>query len=306
MTTYIAKRLLSIIPTMLGVAILVFFMLHMTPGDPARAIAGLEADAAQLEAIRESLGLHNPLHIQFRDFILGALRGDMGRSFRTRVVVTEEIFGRMPATIRLALAGMVLAVTFGVAAGVLAAKYHKHIFDNIVMVIAMFGVSMPGFWFGLMLIFFFAVNLGWLPTSGAGTWRHLILPSMALGIRAAAVLARLARSSMLEVMKKDFVRTARGKGLSESVVLYHHVLRNSLIPVVTIVGLQFGRLLAGTVIIEQVFSWPGLGSLLIRSLMARDLPMVQGIVLYMALAFVLVNLAVDLFYSVLDPRIRYS
>lgn len=306
MTTYIIKRLLSIVPTMLGVALLVFMMIHIMPGDPARIIGGMEADAAQLESIRESLGLHDPLHIQFYDFVSGAIRGDFGRSFSTRVPVTEEIFERMPKTFLLAVSGVVLAVTIGLTAGVIAAKHHQQPLDNLVMVGAMFGVSMPSFWFGLMLIVIFAVTLGWFPTSGSGTWRHLVLPCMALGIRAAAILARLTRSSMLEVMQSDFVRTARGKGLSESVITYKHVLRNSLIPVVTIVGLQIGRLLAGTVIIEQVFSWPGLGRLLIRSLMARDFPMIQGIILYIALAFVLVNLAVDLFYSVLDPRIQYS
>ncbi len=306
MSTYIAKRLLTIIPTMLGVALLVFLMVHMTPGDPARAIGGLEADAEQLEAIRQRLGLHQPLHVQFADFLRGALRGDLGRSFSTGVPVTEEIFNRLPATMRLALGGITLAVIIGISAGVMAARHNQTPIDNLVMVGAMVGVSMPGFWFGLMLMFLFAVTLGWLPTSGADSLRHLILPSMALGIRAAAILARLTRSSMLEVMQKDYVRTARGKGLSESVVMHRHVLRNSLISVVTIVGLQFGSLLAGTVIIEQVFAWPGLGRLLIRSLMARDFPMVQGVILYIALAFVLVNLLVDLAYSLLDPRIQYS
>ncbi len=306
MTTYIMKRVLSIIPTMLGVAVLVFLMVHMIPGDPARAIGGLEADAAQLEAIRQDLGLHEPLHIQFFDFVTGALRGDFGRSFSTGVPVTQEIFSRMPHTFKLALAGISLSVVIGLTAGVVAAQHHQRPLDNIVMVAAMFGVSMPSFWFGLMLIVIFAVTLGWFPTSGSGSPSHLVLPAMALGIRAAAILARLTRSSMLDVMKSDFVRTARGKGLSESVITLKHVLRNSLIPVVTIVGLQFGALLAGTVIIEQVFAWPGIGRLLIRSLMARDFPMVQGTILYIALAFVLVNLVVDLFYSVLDPRIQYN
>ncbi len=306
MTTYIMKRLLSIIPTMLGVAVLVFLMIHMIPGDPARAIGGMEADAEALEAIRRDLGLHEPLHLQFADFLGGAVRGDFGRSFSTGAPVTGEIFSRMPYTLQLALAGITLSVSIGLISGVIAATHHQRPLDNIVMVAAMFGVSMPSFWFGLMLIVIFAVSLGWFPTSGSGSLAHLVLPAMALGIRAAAILARLTRSSMLDVMKADYVRTARGKGLGESVIILKHVLRNSLIPVVTVVGLQFGALLAGTVIIEQVFAWPGIGRLLIRSLMARDFPMVQGTILYIALAFVLVNLVVDLFYSVLDPRIQYN
>lgn len=306
MTTYIAKRLVSTIPVMLGVSILVFMMLHMTPGDPARLMAGLEADAEQIAAIRETLGLNDPIWVQYGRFLSGALRGDLGRSFKTHRPVTQEVISRFPATLRLALAGMVLAIVIGIVAGVLAANFHDTILDNVVMVGAMLGVSMPGFWFGLMLIILFAVHLRWFPVAGDATLKHLVLPGMALGIRAAAILARMTRSSMLEVMRKDFVRTAHAKGLNTSVVLYKHVLKNSLIPVVTVVGLQFGGLLAGTVIIEQVFAWPGLGTLAITSLMARDFPMVQGIILYIALAYVLINLLVDLTYSVLDPRIRYG
>lgn len=306
LSTYVIQRIFSTLPVLLGVSVLVFSILHVTPGDPARILAGIEADAEQIARVRERLGLNDPIHVQYWRFLSGALRGDLGRSFRTREPVTREIASRFYPTLQLALAGMALAAIIGLMAGMVAGRFHGTAIDNVVMVAAMIGVSIPGFWFGLVLIFVFAVQLGWFPVAGAATLKHLVLPSITLGVSAAAILARMTRSSMLEVMRKDYVRTARAKGQSERVVLYRHVLRNALIPVVTIMGLQFGGLLAGTIIIEQVFAWPGLGTLAINALQARDFPMVQGIVLYMALAYVLVNLAVDLMYTTLDPRIQYN
>jgi peptide/nickel transport system permease protein len=261
------------------------------------------------QMLRRSHGRHSaydPVYVQYWRFASGALRGDLGRSFRTNQPVTTEIRNRFVPTLILASAGMILAATIGLLAGVLAGRFHGSIIDNLVMVAAMIGVSMPGFWLGLMLIFLFAVQFGWFPVAGAATAEHVVLPSIALGVGASAILARMTRSSMLEVLRKDYVQTARAKGLSERVVIYKHVLKNSLIPVVTIMGLQFGGLLAGTVIIEQVFAWPGLGTLAITALQARDFPMVQGIVLYIATAYVLVNLTVDLLYCSLDPRIKYG
>ncbi len=306
MTTYVLRRLLSAVPVLIGVSILVFAMLHLAPGDPARLIAGEEAEAEVLEQWRERLGLNDPLPTQYWRFVSGAIRGDLGQSLRTNRAVVEEIGDRIGNTLRLAAVGMTLAILLGLGSGTVAAVFHRRAMDNVVMVGAMLGVSIPGFWFGLLLIFVFAVTLGWFPSSGASGLRHLVLPGIALGVRAAAILARMTRSSMLEVIRRDFVRTARAKGLNERTVIYRHVLKNSLIPVITIIGLQFGALLAGTIIIEQVFTWPGLGTLLLHSLNARDYPLVQGIVLYIAVGYIAVNLAVDLLYGYLDPRIRYD
>ena len=306
MVNYIKRRLLSIIPVLFGVSVSVFLVLHLAPGDPARLIVGDEADAEVIERVREQMGLNDPLHVQYGRFASGILSGDLGTSFRTNQPVTQEIVQRIAPTLRLAAVGMVVAVLIGLLAGTVAAVFRGTLVDNSVMVAAMIGVSTPGFWFGIMLIFLFAVTLGWFPSSGASTPKHLVLPAVALGVRAAAILARMTRSSMLEVIRRDFVRTARAKGLNERVVIYRHVLRNSLIPVVTIIGLQFGDLLAGTIIIEQVFAWPGLGTLLVSSLFSRDYPLVQGIVLYIAVGYLVINLLVDLIYGYLDPRISYS
>lgn len=305
MTTYVAKRLLGSIPVLIGVSILVFSMMHFLPGDPVRIMLGLEGDAETVLRLRKELGLDDPLAVQYLRFASRALRGDLGRSLKSNRRVIDEITSRFPATLRLTMCGLGIAVTIGVLAGVIAARYYQSTLDSAVMVLAMIGVSMPGFWLGLMLIFVFAVGLRMFPVAGAATPRHLVLPSISLGMVASAIVARMTRSSMLEVMRQDYVRTARSKGLAERVVLYRHALKNALIPVVTVVGLQFGGLLGGAVIIEQVFAWPGLGTLAVTSLQAKDFPMVQGIVLYLAMGYVLVNLTVDLVYGYLDPRIRY-
>ncbi|MEW6546054.1 MAG: nickel ABC transporter permease [Bacillota bacterium] len=306
MSTYLAKRVLGTIPVLVGVSILVFSMLHFVPGDPARIMLGMEAGAEDVARLRKQLGLDDPLAVQYLRFAGGALRGDLGRSLKSNRPVVEEITARFPATLKLAFCSLSIAVSVGVVAGVLAAKHHQSLLDNAVMLGAIVGVSVPGFWLGLMLIFLFAVNLRWFPVAGAATLRHLVLPSLSLGLMASAVVARITRSSVLEVMRQDYIRTARSKGLSERIVMYRHALKNALIPVVTVVGLQFGGLLGGAVIVEQVFAWPGLGTLAVTALQARDFPMVQGIVLYMALGYVLVNLIVDVMYSYLDPRIRYQ
>ncbi|MEW6524264.1 MAG: nickel ABC transporter permease [Bacillota bacterium] len=306
MLTFIAKRLLSAIPVLLGISILVFGMAHLAPGDPAAIMLGLDATAESIERLREELGLNDPLPVQYWRFLSGALRGDLGRSMRTNRKVVTEIADRFPNTIKLAAAAMALAVVVGVTAGVISASHHGSVVDSGVMVGAILGVSMPAFWLGLMLMYFFSLQLRWLPVQGMGTWKHMVLPAIVLGSGSAAVLARMTRSGMLEVLRQDYVRTARAKGLAQRVVLYRHALKNALIPVVTIIGLQLGGALGGAVIVESLFAWPGVGRLAITALMSRDFPMMQGIVLYLASGYLLANLVVDLVYGYLDPRIRVA
>jgi len=306
MSAYLVKRLLLAVPVLLGVSLVVFTMIRFIPGDPAQLMAGQAATAEVVRQIRESLGLDRPLPIQYAIFIRNLLKGDLGRSLFNSAPVVEELAQRFPRTVRLALASMVVASLIGIPAGILSATRHLSWLDSLVMVIALAGVSMPVFWLGLNLILIFAVRLHWLPAIGHETWRHLILPSVTLGAASAAIIARMTRSSMLEVLRQDYVRTARAKGLAEPSVVRRHALRNALIPVVTVVGLQLGTLLSGAVLTESVFAWPGVGRLLVDAVLARDYPVIQGAVLLISTTFVALNVLVDMVYAALDPRIRYE
>ncbi len=306
MFTYFLRRLVALIPTLFGVSVAVFLLLHLVPGDPARMIAGLDATEADLVLIRQDLGLDKSLPEQYFTWITNLLQGDMGKSTRTRNPVTYEIGLRLPATWQLTSISIVIAVILGLLTGIISATRRNSFIDYASTVAALLGICTPSFWLGLMLMLVFAVHLHWFPTSGRGDWRHLVLPGVTLGAGAAAIIARVTRASLLEVLNQDYIRTATAKGLRSGTVIYRHALKNGLIPVVTVVGLEFGYLLAGAVITETVFAYPGIGRLLVDSIGFRDFPMVQGILLILSIQFVLVNLAVDLLYAWLDPRIHYG
>lgn len=293
-------------PTLFAVTVIVFLMTRLIPGDPARAIVGDLASPELVAHTRAKFGLDRPLPIQYAIFVSNLARGDLGISIRSRRPVTTELLERLPNTVKLAVASLVIGSSIGIFAGIISATKRHSIFDNISMVAALLGVSMPAFWQGLMLLLVFSVILGWLPAGGSGTFAHLILPAVTLGTGLAAITARLTRSSMLDVLYQDFITTARAKGLREKLVVYKHALRNALIPVVTIMGLQLGALMGGAVITETVFAWPGVGRLLIDAISGRDHPMVQGAVLMFAIIILTINLVVDLLYTVIDPRIRYA
>lgn len=306
MWRYVLKRALLALPVLLGVSVVVFVAIRLIPGDPAQIMAGQAATEEVVRQIRQSLGLDQPLPVQYLYFLRNVVRGDLGRSLFNGAPVVEELGQRFPRTVRLALASMVVASLIGIPAGILAATRHLSWLDTLVMLVALVGVSMPVFWLGLNLILVFSVRLQWLPAFGYETWRHLLLPSVTLGAASAAIVARMTRSSMLEVLGQDYIRTARAKGLAERVVVNRHALRNALIPVVTVLGLQLGTLLSGAVLTETVFAWPGIGRLLVDAVLARDYPIIQGATLLIAATFVALNLAVDLLYGLLDPRIRYE
>jgi peptide/nickel transport system permease protein/oligopeptide transport system permease protein len=306
MAQYIIRRLLAAIPTLFGVACIVFLMVRLLPGDPARTIAGPLASEVDVERIRESLGLTKPIQEQFVTFMGNLLRLDLGESARTSQPVLEEVMARLPYTFQLALVAITLATIIGVAAGVLAATRQNSWADYLASALSLFGVSMPVYWLGLMLIVIFAINLKMLPAAGADEPSSFMLPGITLALYAVGLITRMTRSSMLEVLRQDYVQTARAKGLNDRVVTYGHALRNALLPVITIVGLQFGTLLGGAVLTETVFGWPGIGRLLVESIFSRDYPLVQGIVLTFSTLFIFVNLAVDVLYAYVDPRIHYD
>jgi len=308
MLKYLCGRLLAAVPVVLCVSILVFSMLHLVPGDPVRAmfVESGGASQEQIDQIRHLLGLDKPLHIQYLDYVTRALGGDLGRSIVTKQSVSELILQMFPSTLQLTLAGMTLAVVLGLVFGIFAAVRHNSWFDNGIMLTATLGVSMPSFWLGLLLIYVFGIRLRWVPITAGSDLKRLALPALALGFQASAIIARLTRSSLLEVLKEDYIRTARAKGLRSQTVIIRHALRNALIPVVTMVGLQFGGLLGGAVIIEAVFARRGIGQLMVGALQARDFPLAQGCVLFIAVVYVLVNLGVDLLYAVIDPRINFQ
>ncbi|MGM0904748.1 MAG: ABC transporter permease [Bacillota bacterium] len=304
MFIYILRRLFQTIPVMIGVTLAVFLMMHLIPGDPAKIMAGENANPEQVEQMRENLGLNDPLHIQYFRYVKDAVKGDLGTSIRTSRPVTEEIFNsRFAITVQLALIGTAAAVLLGLVAGIISATRKYSFADVGIMLVALFGLSMPNFWLGIMLIYLFSVNLGMLPVAGWGTWEHMILPAITLGTAGAAIIARMTRSSMLEVINQDYIRTAYAKGVSDRVVIFKHGLRNALVPVVTVVGLQFGGLLGGAVITETVFAINGLGRLIIDSIRAHDFPMVQGTILVCAVLFVFVNFLVDITYRLINKRI---
>lgn len=304
MLRYVIKRLLAVIPTLILISIFVFMFVRFIPGDPARRVAGPDATLEDVEMIRESLGLNEPVLEQYKDYILGLLKGDMGTSLKTKRPVTYEIGLRYMNTVRLTLASLAWSVVFGILIGVFSGKNRSKWQDYAGMTFAVSGISIPSFWLGLMLIQIFAVNLKWFPTVGATGAKSLVLPSITLGASVAAIIARFTRSSVIEVMKNDYIRTARAKGLKERKIIWKHVFRNSMISVVTVIGLQFGFLLSGSVVTESVFAYPGLGSLLIDSVNYRDYPMIQSLILTFSLHFVLINLVVDLIYAALNPEIK--
>jgi ABC-type dipeptide/oligopeptide/nickel transport system permease component len=302
----VIRRLLLAVPVLIGVSILVFAIIRFIPGDPARAIAGVHASPEYIEQVRRELLLDEGLHVQYFVYMSNLLRGDLGRSTFTRRPVTVELSERFPNTLVLAASAMFVASILGLSAGIISATKRYSLFDNFSMLAALIGVAAPVFWLGVMFQLFFSVNLGWLPSGGIGTWKHLVLPALTLGLATAALIARITRSSMLEVLGQDYITTARSKGLVERIVIYKHALKNALIPVVTVMGLQFGTLLGGAVLTETVFSWPGIGRLMVDSILARDYPVVQGAVLLLAVFFVMINLVVDVIYAFLDPRISYG
>ncbi len=304
MLRYILKRLLLLIPVLLGVSIIIFVIIHMAPGDPAQVMLGPTATQTDIEQLRENLGLNKPLHIQYFIFLKNALQGDFGRSIRTNTPVMEEIMSRFPATLKLSATGMLLAIIIGFPLGVIAALKQNTITDSISSFLALVGFSVPNFWAGLMLMLLLSVIIPVLPSSGYGSWQHLILPGLALAIQTTAVIARMTRSSMLEIIRQDYIKTAKAKGISSKLVLFRHIIRNALIPVVTITGLYFGHSLGGVVVTETVFSYPGIGRLLVNAIRAQDYPVVQAGVLIFAAGVGVVNLIVDVIYGYLDPRIK--
>jgi len=305
MLTYLVKRLTGMVPTLLLVAVVVFLFVHMLPGDPARLAAGPDADQTTVDLVRAELGLDLPLPQQFARYFGHLLQGDLGTSLRTKRPVATEIADRFMPTLWLTLASMAWSVLFGMALGIVSAVWRNRWPDRLGMTLAVSGISFPAFALGMLLMQIFSVNLGWLPTVGASTWQHYILPSITLGAAVAAVMARFTRASFVEVVQEDFVRTARAKGVAESGVVLKHALRNALIPVVTMMGLQFGFLLGGSIVVETVFNWPGLGRLLVDAVTQRDYPVIQGLVLLFSLEFILINLLVDVLYGVINPSIRY-
>jgi ABC-type dipeptide/oligopeptide/nickel transport system permease component len=304
MFDYFVRRLLQVVPVLLGVTIIVFGMVHLIPGDPAQIIAGTNATIEDIEGIRQKLSLDKPLAEQYFIYMNNIFKGDLGTSIRTRRPVLEEMIPRYANSLLLASCSVVIMFIFGLTSGILSAVKQGSWIDYLSMAISLFGVSMPVFWFGLMLMLVFSVHLGLFPTTGIGTFKHLVLPSLALGAHSTAVVARLTRSSMLEVIRQDYIRTARAKGLDEYAVIFQHALKNALIPVVTIIFLRFGTLLGGAVLAETVFAWPGVGLLMIEAIGNRDYPVVQGCVLMVSVSFVFINLITDLIYPLLDPRIR--
>lgn len=305
MSKYVLKRFIFLIPIMLGVSFIVFGLLYMTPGDPARNALGQNASEEAVQALREEMGLNDPFLTQYGRYIKNIVtKGDLGKSYITKTPVVKEILSRAPSTVRLAFFSILLAGLIGIPIGIISAIKQYSIFDNITMLFALLGLSMPVFWLGLLLILLFSVKLGLLPSSGFSTPIHMILPCLALGSQSIAVITRMTRSSMLEVIRQDYINTARAKGQREKVVILRHALKNALIPIITVIGLQFGQLMAGALMTEVIFSIPGIGRLMVDAIKMRDTPLVLGCVLFVAVTFSIVNLIVDLIYTFVDPRIK--
>lgn len=306
MLKYTIRRLLQTIPLLIAISFAAFIMMHLVPGDPVRNMMGIEASKEAVEAERERLGLNDPLLVQYGRFLGGVLKGDLGTSIFTKQSVTDEILKKYPATINLALGGTIFASVVGILAGIVSAVKRNKLTDNIIMVLSLISVSTPSFFLALVLMLFFSLQLGWLPSMGLRTPLHYVLPIITLGMQSVGTIARTTRSSMLEVLGQDYIRTSRSRGIPERVIIYSHAFKNAIIPVLTIVGLRFGGLLAGSMLVETVFSIPGIGRYLVDAVLERDYPVVQSTVLVLACTFVLVNLIVDLLYAVADPKIRYE
>ncbi len=306
MLKYTIRRLLQTIPLLIAISFAAFIMMHLVPGDPVRNMMGIEASKEAVEAERERLGLNDPLLVQYGRFLGGVLQGDLGTSIFTKQSVTDEILKKYPATIKLALGGTIFASVVGILAGIVSAVKRNKLTDNVIMVLSLVSVSTPSFFLALVLMLFFSLQLGWLPSMGLRTPLHYVLPIITLGMQSVGTIARTTRSSMLEVLGQDYIRTSRSRGIPERVIIYSHAFKNAIIPVLTIVGLRFGGLLAGSMLVETVFSIPGIGRYLVDAVLERDYPVVQSTVLVLACTFVLVNLIVDLLYAVADPKIRYE
>jgi ABC-type dipeptide/oligopeptide/nickel transport system permease component len=301
---YLVRRLLLTIPVLLGVATLVFSLIHLVPGDPAQSMLGDSAAPEDVAKLRQTLGLDRPLVQQYKSFVGGVVKGDLGTSFRYGTPVTREIGSRLVRTMQLALAAMAVAIVIAIPLGIMAAVRKGTAVDQAAMTLSLIGISMPNFWLGPLLAIVFAVRLGWLPVSGTGTVAHLVLPAVTLGAALAAILARMTRASVLEELRELYVLAARARGISRARAVIRHAFRNSLIPIVTIIGLQFGAVLTGTIITETIFAWPGVGRLLIQAINFRDYPLVQGCILFISFTYVTMNLLTDVAYGLLDPRIR--
>ena len=306
MRTYVVRRLWQSALTLVGVSVLVFVILRVVPGDPAKMLLPEGAPQSAIEELNRQLGLQEPLYVQYGLFVQSVFRGDFGQSFQYRAPALQVVTERLMATVQLALAAMLITVGVGVSLGIVAAVRRGTGYDYASTVLAVLGQSLPNFWLGIMLILLFGVALRWLPTSGFESWRHLILPAVTLAAFPMALVARLTRSSMLEILGSDFIRTGRAKGLAERAVILRHALRNAAVPLLTVLGLQIGTLLGGAVITESVFAWPGMGKLVVDAIFFRDFPVVQTVLILSATLFVVINLLVDLLYTVIDPRIRYS
>ncbi|MEO7995922.1 MAG: ABC transporter permease [Gemmatimonadaceae bacterium] len=306
MLTFLGRRMLLALPTLFGVLTVVFLLLYVAPGDPVQAMVGEQADSATVARLRRELKLDAPLPVQFAHYVAGIAQGDLGRSYITNRRIVDDIAERFPKTLLLAGSAMTIAILLGVSIGVACAVKPNGWFDRLALGFTYIGISFPVYWVGLLFIVLFAVTLRWLPASGYGSVKYLVLPALTLGMRSIAYLARITRSSMLEVFGADHIRTARAKGLSESAVRWRHALRNALIPVVTVIGLDFGAYLTGSILTETIFSWPGIGRYVVQAISKRDLPAVQGAVLFLSVVFVLVNVLTDLAYQRVDPRVRHA
>ncbi len=304
MLKYIVKRLLWLIPVILCATLIVFLLMSMAQGDPARTLLGAEVPQETVDALREEMGLNDPLLVQYGRYMLGVCRGDLGTSYKSGGSCSEEILARFPNTAKLAVAALLLTIIIALPLGVMAAIKQNTFFDGFCMVISMLGMSMPIFWLGLLLMLLFSLKLDWFPVSGADGFSAIVLPAVSLAFQSMASVARTTRSSMLEVVRQDYIRTARAKGLPERTVIVRHAVRNGLVPTVTVIGIQLGHLLGGSVLVETVFAWPGIGRLMIQSIQSRDIPMVEGCIILFALIYALVNLLVDLIYAAVDPRMR--
>ena len=305
MVKYIIRRLIAMIPVVIGITFLVFMIMQLAPGDPVRMILGDSAEPEAIEAMREEMGLNDPVLVQYGRYMVNLLHGDMGTSYTNQRPVAHEVFSRVPATFELALVSAVVSILIAIPLGVVAAVKQDTLFDNLSMVLSLVGISMPAFWLALMLMLVFSLRLGWFPVQGnSDGWRSFVLPSIAIGFMNMAAIARTTRSSMLETIRQDYIRTARSKGISEGEVIMHHAFGNALIPTITVVGVQLGGLLGGAVLTETVFAWPGLGRLMVQAVNGRDVPVVMGCIVILSIGFSIVNLIVDLAYGFIDPRVR--
>lgn len=304
MKSFIINRILSGIVVIFGISIFSFLLIHLIPGDPVKIMLGINATPEQVEKLNHHLGLDKPLLVQYTQYITNIFQGDFGTSLKTGRPVLTEILDRFPETVKLAMFGLFIAIVLGISMGILAAKFKDSFIDKLCTWFATLGVSIPSFWLGILLVMVFSVKLGWFPIANGTGLQDLVLPAVTLGVVASTMIMRLTRNGMVEVLSNDYIRTARAKGLDEHVILIRHSLRNVLIPVVTVVGLQLAALLGGTVIIEQVFNWPGLGTLAIGGIMSRDFPLIQGIILFMGVVYVTINILVDVLYSLIDPRVE--